>query len=62
MAVAKSPSSNLEDRLALVSRMLEEAVALLRSTMTEVKRDGAARYDRPEAGGGTAEPPPHREI
>jgi hypothetical protein len=34
-----NPSASLEDRLDLVSKMLEEAVALLRSTMVEVREE-----------------------
>jgi hypothetical protein len=50
MAVAKSPSGNLEERLALISQMLEEAVCLLRNTMTEVKaqEDEGRSYDDPD--------------
>jgi hypothetical protein len=52
MADTKSVSVTLEDRLTKISLMLEEAVVLLRNTMTEVKDEekGDARYDRPGDG------------
>lgn len=37
MAVANSGAGNLEERLSLISSMLEEAVDLLRNTMSEVR-------------------------
>jgi len=56
MAVTNGGVSNLEDRLSLISRMLEDAVEILRSTMSEVReeakgepRDGSGR---PEDGPG----------
>jgi hypothetical protein len=39
MALAHGGGSNLEERLDLVSKMLEEAVVLLRSTMAEVRQE-----------------------
>lgn len=37
MSIANSGASNLEERLSLISKMLEEAVDLLRNTMSEVR-------------------------
>lgn len=37
MAIANGGGSNIEDRLSLISNMLEEAVGLLRETMSEVR-------------------------
>lgn len=41
---------DLDERLSLISQMLEEAVTLLRATMTEVREeeDGGRAYDDPE--------------
>lgn len=38
-------SGNLEDRLSLISQMLEEAVELLRNTMTEVREEARGEAD-----------------
>lgn len=50
MAIGSSGSANLENRLALISKMLEEAVALLRNTMDEVKQEenGGRGDDHPD--------------
>ncbi len=55
MAVA-STSGNLEERLSLISQMLEEAVDLLRNTMSEVREEAKGEESddhdsgRPDAG------------
>jgi hypothetical protein len=45
MVIATGGAGNLEDRLSLVSQMLEEAVELLRSTMTEVREEARGEPD-----------------
>jgi hypothetical protein len=46
MSVAESgKTSDLETRLGLISQMLEQAVELLRSTMTEVRQEANNAID-----------------
>lgn len=46
MAIVTGGGGHLEDRLSLISQMLEEAVVLLRSTMSEVREEAKAdAYD-----------------
>lgn len=54
MVVPGNPG-NLEDRLSLISQMLEEAVELLRSTMTEVREEAKGEI-RGEANGQSGRP------
>jgi hypothetical protein len=55
MVIPAAGGGPLEDRLALISKMLEEAVELLRSTMSEVRdeAEGEHRDRSGEPGGGS---------
>jgi hypothetical protein len=50
---AYGASGDLEDRLSVVSKMLEEAVELLRNTMDQVRKEAEG-----EPHGDTADPDP----
>jgi hypothetical protein len=41
--------SGLEDRLDLISKMLEEAIDMLRCTMSEVREEAKADHEQPSS-------------